>query len=84
MPPVPRTEMVITNAIANESRTTRKENSNTDDIDRSKIESTTSQLPIEPSSLPNIETDDWLIPHVCTRQTHGGANHNYSSRNVLP
>ena len=60
-----------------------EKNSNTDDIDRSKVESTTLQLPIEPSSLLNIEIADWLIPHVRIRLTHGGSNYNYSSRNVL-
>ena len=74
----------MTNAIADGSRKTRKENSNTDDIDRSKVESTTSQLHMEPSSLLNIKTAEWMIPHVRIRLTHNGSNYNYSSGNVSP
>ena len=55
---VPKTEMVNTNTITDGSRKTRKANSNTDDIYRSKVELATSQLPMEPSSLLNIETAD--------------------------
>ena len=76
--------MVIMNTIADGSRKTRKENPNTDDIDRSKVVFTTSQLPVEPSSILNIETADWMIPHVRIRLTQGGSNYNYSSGNVLP
>ena len=80
---VPRTEMVIMKAVTDGSRKTRKVNSNTDDIYCSKVEPTTSQLPMEPSSLLNTETADWLFPHVRSRLTHGGPTYIYSSRNVL-
>ena len=68
-----KTEMVNTNAITDGSRKTRKANSNTDNIYRSKVELITSQLPIEPSSLLYIETAGWLIPHVRAQPTHGGS-----------
>ena len=70
-------------AVTDGSRKTRKANSNTDDIYRSRDKLTTSQLPMEPSGLLNIETADWLIPHVRTRLTHGGATYNYSSKKSL-
>ena len=50
-----------------------KLNSN-DDIYRSKNESTTSNLPIEISSLLTIETAGRLAPHVQTRLIHSGSS----------
>ena len=72
-----------TNAITDRSRKTRKLNSNTDNIYRSKVELTTPQLPIELSSLLNIETAGWLIPHVRARTTPGGSYLQLQLRNVL-
>ena len=68
-----KTEMVNMNAITDGSGKTRKANSNTDDIYRSKVLLTTLQLPMEPSSLLYIKTAGWLIPHVRARPTHGGS-----------
>ena len=60
------------NAIIDGSRKNRKSNSDTDDIYCSKTKLTTPQLPIELSSLLNIETAGWLVPHVQAR-SHGGS-----------
>ena len=51
----------------------RKLNSN-DDIYRSKNESTPSKLPMELSSLLNIQTADRSAPQVRTRSIHGGSS----------
>ena len=61
-------------AITDRSNRVRKFNSNTDDIYCSKVEPTTPQLLMELSSLFNIKTAGWLVPHVRVRLIHGGSS----------
>ena len=61
-------------AITDISNRIRKSNSNTDDIYRSKVEPTIPQLLMELSSLFNIKTAGWLVPHVQTRLIHSGSS----------